>query len=72
VAEGEFISGGGYTEPDHGSDITLLFTTASKQGDSYVINGVKTFTTNGTIADFFIVLCQADPDANRPTVVRSR
>jgi len=66
VAEGEFISGGGYTEPDHGSDITLLFTTASKQGDSYVINGVKTFTTNGTIADFFIVLCQADPDAKPP------
>ena len=66
VAKGEFISGGGYTEPDHGSDITLLFTTASKQGDSYVINGTKTFTTNGTIADFFIVLCQADPDAKPP------
>jgi alkylation response protein AidB-like acyl-CoA dehydrogenase len=66
VAKGEFISGGGYTEPDHGSDITLLFTTASKQGESYVINGVKTFTTNGTIADFFIVLCQADPDAKPP------
>ena len=66
VAEGKFISGGGYTEPDHGSDITLLFTTASKQGDSYVINGVKTFTTNGTIADFFIVLCQANPDAKPP------
>ncbi len=66
VAKGEFISGGGYTEPDHGSDITLLFTTASKQGDSYVINGVKTFTTNGSIADFFIVLCQANPDAKPP------
>jgi alkylation response protein AidB-like acyl-CoA dehydrogenase len=66
VARGESISGGGYTEPDHGSDITLLFTTASKQGDSYVINGVKTFTTNGTIADFFIVLCQANPDAKPP------
>jgi alkylation response protein AidB-like acyl-CoA dehydrogenase len=66
VAKGEFISGGAYTEPDHGSDITLLFTTASKQGDSYVINGTKTFTTNGTIADFFIVLCQADPDAKPP------
>jgi alkylation response protein AidB-like acyl-CoA dehydrogenase len=66
VAKGEFISGGGYTEPDHGSDITLLFTTASRQGDSYVINGVKTFTTNGTIADFFIILCQANPDAKPP------
>ncbi|MEI9478937.1 MAG: acyl-CoA dehydrogenase family protein [Deltaproteobacteria bacterium] len=66
VARGEFISAGGYTEPDHGSDITLLFTTASKQGNSYVINGVKTFTTNGTIADFFVVLCQANPDAKPP------
>jgi alkylation response protein AidB-like acyl-CoA dehydrogenase len=66
VARGEFISGGGYTEPDHGSDITLLFTTASRQGDSYVINGVKTFTTNGSIADFFIILCQANPDAKPP------
>ena len=66
VARGEFISAGGYTEPDHGSDITLLFTTASRQGDSYVINGVKTFTTNGTIADFFVVLCQANPDAKPP------
>jgi alkylation response protein AidB-like acyl-CoA dehydrogenase len=66
VAKGEFISGGGYTEPDHGSDITLLFTTASRQGEFYVINGVKTFTTNGTIADFFIVLCQANPDEKPP------
>jgi alkylation response protein AidB-like acyl-CoA dehydrogenase len=63
IAKGEFISGGGYTEPDHGSDITLLATTAVKQGDSFVINGTKTFITNGTLADFFVVLCQTDPHA---------
>ncbi len=63
VAKGEFISAGAYTEPDHGSDITLLFTTASRQSDSFVINGTKTFITNGTIADFFVVLCQADVNA---------
>lgn len=63
VARGEFISAGGYTEPDHGSDITVMFTVASKQRDSFLINGTKTFTTNGTIADFFIVLCQTDPNA---------
>jgi alkylation response protein AidB-like acyl-CoA dehydrogenase len=40
-----------------------MFTTASRQGDSFVINGGKIFTTNGTIADFFIVLCQTDPSA---------
>jgi alkylation response protein AidB-like acyl-CoA dehydrogenase len=66
VARGEFISAGAYTEPDHGSDITLLFTTATKQGDFFVINGTKTFITNGTGADFFVVLCQTDPDARPP------
>ena len=63
VTKGEFISGGAYTEPDHGSDITLMATTALKHGDSYVINGTKTFITNGSIADFFVVLCQTDPNA---------
>src|SRR4030066_124874 len=63
VTKGEFISAGAYTEPDHGSDITLMSTTAVKQGDSYVINGTKTFITNGSIADFFVVLCQTDPNA---------
>jgi alkylation response protein AidB-like acyl-CoA dehydrogenase len=63
VTKGEFISGGAYTEPDHGSDITLMATTALKQGNSYVINGTKTFITNGSIADFFVVLCQTNPNA---------
>jgi alkylation response protein AidB-like acyl-CoA dehydrogenase len=66
VAKGEFISAGAYTEPDHGSDITLLSTIATKQEDSFVINGTKTFITNGTIADFFVVLCQTAPDV-KPT-----
>lgn len=66
VTRGEFISGGAYTEPDHGSDITSMATTAIKKGDSYVINGTKTFITNGMLADFFIVLCQTDPHAKPP------
>ncbi len=66
VTEGKAISSGGFTEPDHGSDITLMNTTATKQGDEYVINGVKTFITNGTIGDFVIVLCQTNEDA-KPT-----
>lgn len=66
VTRGEFISGGAYTEPDHGSDITSMATTAIKKGNSYVINGTKTFITNGTLADFFIVLCQTDPHAKPP------
>ena len=66
VAKGEFISAGAYTEPDHGSDITFMSTTALKQGDSFVINGTKTFITNGSLADFFVVLCQTDPNAKPP------
>ncbi len=66
VTKGEVLSSGGFTEPDHGSDITLMNTTAVKSGDEYVINGVKTFITNGTIGNFVIVLCQTDPDA-KPT-----
>ncbi len=60
LTKGEAISSGGFTEPDHGSDITLMDTTAVKKGDEYIINGVKTFITNGTIADFAMVLCQTD------------
>ncbi len=66
VARGESISAGAYTEPDHGSDITNLSTLARKDGSLFVINGTKTFITNGTIADFFIVLCQTDPLARPP------
>ncbi|MFC1532643.1 acyl-CoA dehydrogenase family protein [Thermodesulfobacteriota bacterium] len=63
VSKGEAISSGGFTEPDHGSDITFLNTSAVKDGDEYIINGVKTFITNGTISDFVLLLCQTDPEA---------
>jgi alkylation response protein AidB-like acyl-CoA dehydrogenase len=66
VAKGEAISAGAYTEPDHGSDITKLSTTAVKKGEEFVINGTKTFTTNGTLADHFVVLCQTNPEADPP------
>jgi alkylation response protein AidB-like acyl-CoA dehydrogenase len=66
VTKGEYISAGAYTEPDHGSDITVMSTTAMKQSDSFVINGTKTFITNGTLADFFVVLCQTDLDVKPP------
>ncbi|RJR33752.1 MAG: acyl-CoA dehydrogenase [Desulfobacteraceae bacterium] len=60
ITRGEAISSGGFTEPDHGSDITLMNTTAVKSGNEYVINGGKTFITNGTISNFTVVLCQTD------------
>jgi len=62
ITRGEALSSGGFTEPDHGSDITLMNTGAVKDANNYVINGVKTFITNGTIGNFVIVLCQTDPD----------
>ncbi|MBW1666796.1 MAG: acyl-CoA dehydrogenase family protein [Deltaproteobacteria bacterium] len=63
IAKGEAISSGGFTEPDHGSDITMMNTTAVKKGDEYIINGVKTFITNGTISNFVLLLCQTNPEA---------
>jgi len=64
VAEGEMLSAGAFTEPDHGSDITSMNTTAVHDGDDWVVNGSKTFITNGGLAGFYIVLCQTDPDAD--------
>jgi len=63
LTRGEAISSGGFTEPDHGSDITFLNTSALKEGTEYVINGGKTFITNGTISQYVILLCQTDPEA---------
>jgi alkylation response protein AidB-like acyl-CoA dehydrogenase len=63
VAEGRMLSAGAFTEPDHGSDITFLNTTAVRDGDAWVINGGKTFITNGGLAGFYNVLCQTDPEA---------
>jgi len=66
VAEGKMLSAGAFTEPDHGSDITFMNTSAVKEGNEWVINGTKTFITNGGIAGFFTVLCQTDPEC-KPT-----
>jgi len=64
VAEGEMLSCGAFTEPDHGSDITFLDTDAVKDGDEWVINGSKIFITNsGPLAGFYCVLCQTDSEA---------
>ncbi len=65
VAEGQCLSCGAFTEPDHGSDITSVETTAVRDGDSWVINGNKIFITNsGPLAGFYCVLCQTDLYAN--------
>jgi len=66
VAEGKMLSGGAFTEPGHGSDITSLDTTAVLEGDHWRINGTKTFITNGGLAGFYCVLCQTDHEC-RPS-----
>ena len=62
VAEGQMLSGGAFTEPGHGSDITSLDTTAERDGDEWVINGTKTFISNGGMAGFYSVMCQTDSE----------
>jgi len=63
IAEGEYLSCGAFTEPDHGSDITRMNTTAAKDGNDWVINGSKIFITNGgPLAGFYCVLCQTDQE----------
>ena len=51
------------TEPDAGSDVSGMRTRAVKRGDKYVINGSKTFITNGGYADWYTVYAKTDPEA---------
>ena len=51
------------TEPNAGSDLKAIKTTAIKDGDEYVINGQKTFISNGIVGDLFVVVCKTDPKA---------
>ena len=60
---GDKIAALGVTEPGAGSDVAGLRTTARAVGDEYVINGSKTFITNGTRADFVTLMVKTDPDA---------
>jgi len=63
LVQGRAITGAAITEPDAGSDVSSVSTTAVLQGDEYVINGNKTFITNGTTSNFLQVLCLTDPHA---------
>ncbi len=60
---GEAILCLGITEPDAGSDVSGIKTRAVKDGDEYVINGSKTFITNGHRADVIVLVTKTDPDA---------
>ncbi|MFM0071618.1 acyl-CoA dehydrogenase family protein [Paraburkholderia sediminicola] len=60
---GESILAIGMTEPGTGSDLKAIRTTALRDGDEYVINGSKTFISNGLNADLIVLVCKTDPSA---------
>jgi acyl-CoA dehydrogenase len=62
-ASGEFVGAVAMTEPGTGSDLQSIKTRAVRDGDSYLINGAKTFITNGVHADLVVVAVKTDPDA---------
>jgi len=66
TASGEKILAIAMTEPDAGSDLAGIRTTARRDGDSYVLNGQKTFISNGQICDLVIVCAKTAPDSDPP------
>jgi alkylation response protein AidB-like acyl-CoA dehydrogenase len=58
--QGKVIGALGLTEPNAGSDVRAIKTQATKKGDRYVINGSKTWITNGCMADFYIIAAYTD------------
>jgi alkylation response protein AidB-like acyl-CoA dehydrogenase len=63
LVSGELISAIAMTEPGAGSDLQGIRTTAVDRGDHYVLNGAKTFISNGILSDVVIVVCRTNPDA---------
>jgi acyl-CoA dehydrogenase len=63
MVAGEVLTAIGVTEPDAGSDVAALRTTARREGDGFVLNGSKMFITNGSIADLVFVAARTDPAA---------
>ena len=63
LATGELVAAIAMTEPGTGSDLQAVRTSALRDGDDYVINGSKTFISNGQHAQLIIVVCKTDPAA---------
>ncbi|CAN5678200.1 long-chain specific acyl-CoA dehydrogenase [soil metagenome] len=63
LVSGELISSVAMTEPGAGSDLQGIRASAVDKGDHYVLNGSKTFISNGIMSDLVIVVCRTDPDA---------
>jgi len=63
IVKGELFFGVGYTEPGAGTDLASLTTRAVREGDEYVINGQKSYTTHAHDADWIWLAARTDPDA---------
>lgn len=63
---GDILMGIAMTEPGTGSDLANVQTKAIRQGDHYVVNGSKTFISNGQIGDLFVTVVKTDPNASPP------
>lgn len=65
ILRGDIVFAIGYTEPGAGTDLASLRTRAVREGDEFVIDGQKIFTTGGNTADYVWLACRTDPDAPR-------
>ena len=84
MARGDIVTAIAMTEPGTGSDLQGIRTTAVRQGNELIVNGQKTYITNGQLADIIIVACKTDPkegakgislvivEADRPGFARGR
>ena len=63
VLEGEAVCGTSISEPDAGSDVAGMRTTAERDGDEWVLNGSKTWASNSPVAEFMVVMAKTTPDA---------
>lgn len=63
ILAGEVIFAIGYTEPEAGTDLASLSTRAVRDGDCYVVNGAKVFTSGADMADYIWLACRSDPHA---------
>jgi alkylation response protein AidB-like acyl-CoA dehydrogenase len=63
MCSGETITAIAMTEPDTGSDLAAVRTSAVREGDYYLVNGQKTFITNGYLSDFVIVVTKTNPSS---------
>lgn len=62
MASGDAVGAIAMTEPGTGSDLQGIRTTAAKEGDDFVINGAKTFISNGYLADLVLTVCKTNPE----------